>query len=273
VRGSTGCWPRTGWAPSGSTPTPAPWPNRGALSAALACYRAATSFGLRPARGGPDAVCLGSGDPALGPRAATTTGRWVTGAYRFEVLPGAGHWLPEHHAEQLGRLVLEHLGAGTPGRQTREGGPLMRTRSRSAVDRPSQGRRLAGPASADVLDSQGVLHRGPARPRACGGIQRVRRTPPLASCFSVGPTARSHVPSGHHPEPARDVNASVSSNGGEALCNSSLLQVAVNRELRSYAFSVLPCGGRQPVTLATAAITSAGRCHGGAVVSLQSCRR
>ena len=51
----------------------------------------------------------GSGDAALGPSAAVTTARWVTGAYRFEVLPGAGHWLPEHHAEQLGRLLLEHL--------------------------------------------------------------------------------------------------------------------------------------------------------------------
>ena len=33
----------------------------------------------------------------------------MTGAYRFEVLAGAGHWLPEHHAEELGRLLLEHL--------------------------------------------------------------------------------------------------------------------------------------------------------------------
>jgi pimeloyl-ACP methyl ester carboxylesterase len=26
--GCAGCWLRTGWGPSGSTPTPAPWPNR-----------------------------------------------------------------------------------------------------------------------------------------------------------------------------------------------------------------------------------------------------
>jgi pimeloyl-ACP methyl ester carboxylesterase len=82
----------------------------GALSAALAWYRAATPFGLRAPRVGvPTLYVWGSGDPALGPRAAITTGRWVTGAYRFEVLPGAGHWLPEHHAEELGRLLLEHL--------------------------------------------------------------------------------------------------------------------------------------------------------------------
>jgi pimeloyl-ACP methyl ester carboxylesterase len=82
----------------------------GALTAALAWYRAATPFGLRAPRVGvPTLYVWGSGDPALGPRAATTTGRWVTGAYRFEILPGAGHWLPEHHPEELGRLLLEHL--------------------------------------------------------------------------------------------------------------------------------------------------------------------
>jgi pimeloyl-ACP methyl ester carboxylesterase len=82
----------------------------GALSTALAWYRAATPFSLRaPRMGVPTLYVWGSGDPALGPRAAITTGRWVTGAYRFKVLAGAGHWLPEHHAEELGRLLLEHL--------------------------------------------------------------------------------------------------------------------------------------------------------------------
>jgi pimeloyl-ACP methyl ester carboxylesterase len=82
----------------------------GALSAALAWYRAATPFSLRAPRVTvPTLYVWGSGDAALGPRAAVTTGRWVTGAYRFEVLPGAGHWLPEHHAQELGRLLLEHL--------------------------------------------------------------------------------------------------------------------------------------------------------------------
>jgi pimeloyl-ACP methyl ester carboxylesterase len=77
---------------------------------AVAGYRAATPFSLRAPRVGvPTLYVWGSGDPALGPRAASTTGRWVGGAYRFEVLPGAGHWLPEHHAEELGRLLLEHL--------------------------------------------------------------------------------------------------------------------------------------------------------------------
>ena len=82
----------------------------GALSAALAWYRAARPFGLWASRVSvPTLYVWGSGDPALGSRAAITTGRWVTGAYRFEVLAGAGHWLPELHAQELGRLLLEHL--------------------------------------------------------------------------------------------------------------------------------------------------------------------
>ena len=60
----------------------------GALSAALAWYRAATPFSLQaPQVGVPTLYVWGSGDPAPGPRAAITTGRWVTGAYRFEEDP------------------------------------------------------------------------------------------------------------------------------------------------------------------------------------------
>jgi pimeloyl-ACP methyl ester carboxylesterase len=82
----------------------------GAMSAALAWYRAATLFDLRvPRVSVPTLYVWGSGDPALGATAATTTGRWVTGVYQFELLPGAGHWLPEHHPEALGHLLLEHL--------------------------------------------------------------------------------------------------------------------------------------------------------------------
>ena len=82
----------------------------GALSAALAWYRAATPWSLgTPRVRVPTLYVWGSSDQALGGTAATMTARWVGGAYRFEVLHGAGHWLPEHHAQELGRLVLEHL--------------------------------------------------------------------------------------------------------------------------------------------------------------------
>ena len=88
----------------------------GALSAALAWYRAALPFDMgSPRVPVPTMYVWGSGDPALGRRAATTTGRWVAGPYRFDVLRRAGHWLPEHHAEELATLLLEHL-AGASAR-------------------------------------------------------------------------------------------------------------------------------------------------------------
>lgn len=48
-------------------------------------------------------------DAALGRRAAEATGRWVRGPYRFEVLRGVSHWIPEERPDELGGLVLEHL--------------------------------------------------------------------------------------------------------------------------------------------------------------------
>jgi hypothetical protein len=81
----------------------------GALSAAPARYRAAAPFSLRARGVGvPTLYVWGSGDPALGPRAAITTGRWVTGAYRSRcfLVPATG--CPST-APRSCRLPLEHL--------------------------------------------------------------------------------------------------------------------------------------------------------------------
>jgi pimeloyl-ACP methyl ester carboxylesterase len=50
-------------------------------------------------------------DRALGPTAAHATGAHVTAPYRFEVLHGVSHWVPEEAPEPLARLLLEHLAA------------------------------------------------------------------------------------------------------------------------------------------------------------------
>ena len=39
---------------------------------------------------------------------------WVDGPYRFEVLEGVSHWIPEEAADRLNALLVEHL-AHTPG--------------------------------------------------------------------------------------------------------------------------------------------------------------
>ena len=50
-------------------------------------------------------------DVALGRAAAEGAGHHVDGPYRFEVLEGASHWIPEERPERLAALVLEHLAA------------------------------------------------------------------------------------------------------------------------------------------------------------------
>ena len=50
-------------------------------------------------------------DVALGREAAEATAAEVTGPYRFEVLEGVSHWVPEEAPDALNRLLLDHLGA------------------------------------------------------------------------------------------------------------------------------------------------------------------
>jgi pimeloyl-ACP methyl ester carboxylesterase len=84
----------------------------GALTAALNWYRGALPFGVAPRVTVPALYVWGDRDQALGPRAARTTGRWVTAPYRFEVIAGGGHWIPEQHADRLSAWMLERLDRG-----------------------------------------------------------------------------------------------------------------------------------------------------------------
>lgn len=49
------------------------------------------------------------GDAALGRRGAELSARYARGAYRFEVLEGVGHWIPDEAPTQLGGLLVDHL--------------------------------------------------------------------------------------------------------------------------------------------------------------------
>jgi pimeloyl-ACP methyl ester carboxylesterase len=55
-------------------------------------------------------------DTALGRRAAEGTEEFVDGPYRFVVLAGVSHWVPEERPEELAALLLEHLGDHPPDR-------------------------------------------------------------------------------------------------------------------------------------------------------------
>ena len=52
---------------------------------------------------------LGMRVVALGRAAAEATARHVEGPYRFEVLEGVGHWIPEQAPDRLNALLLDHL--------------------------------------------------------------------------------------------------------------------------------------------------------------------
>src|SRR3546814_5619891 len=69
----------------------------GALVAAIDWYRAMSgaSSAATPAASVPTLYVWSDQDPALGRAAAEATAGLVSGPYRFEVLEGVGHWIPE----------------------------------------------------------------------------------------------------------------------------------------------------------------------------------
>jgi pimeloyl-ACP methyl ester carboxylesterase len=57
----------------------------------------------------PTLFVWGERDRYLTRAAALGTGRHVTGAYSFEILEGAGHWIPELESARLAPILLAHL--------------------------------------------------------------------------------------------------------------------------------------------------------------------
>ena len=83
----------------------------GALTAALSWYRAVSLDDARtmgPVTT-PTLYVWSDKDVALGREAAEATAGHVEGPYRFEVLSGVSHWIPEVAADDLDRMLLEHL--------------------------------------------------------------------------------------------------------------------------------------------------------------------
>jgi len=85
----------------------------GAARYAINWYRAIPLTDPRGARAitTPTLYVYSTGDVALTRAAADRTGDHVTGSYRYEVIEGASHWLPEEQAHDVSRLLLDHLGA------------------------------------------------------------------------------------------------------------------------------------------------------------------
>jgi pimeloyl-ACP methyl ester carboxylesterase len=84
--------------------------NKDAMEAALAWYRArgAIRGALGPTRV-PTLYIWGDADDTVGPTAAEGTVDFVAAPYRFEVLPGVGHFPAEQMPDRVSELMLEHI--------------------------------------------------------------------------------------------------------------------------------------------------------------------
>lgn len=85
---------------------------RRAMASIVNWYRAMpfTRFGYTPIAV-PTTYVYSSGDFALGRKAADLTREYVTAPYRYEVLEGVSHWIPEDAPDDVARLILEQVQA------------------------------------------------------------------------------------------------------------------------------------------------------------------
>jgi pimeloyl-ACP methyl ester carboxylesterase len=86
--------------------------NRDAMEAALAWYRArgAIRSPLGPIRV-PTLYIWGDADDTVGRTAAEGTADFVAAPYRFEVLPGVGHFAADQAPDRVNDLLLQHVAA------------------------------------------------------------------------------------------------------------------------------------------------------------------
>lgn len=70
----------------------------------------------------PTTFVWSDGDTACGRAQAERTAGWVDAPYRFRVLEGVSHWIPEHAPDELARLLLEGFALEGAGRGGLAGG-------------------------------------------------------------------------------------------------------------------------------------------------------
>ncbi len=78
----------------------------GAYSAALNWYRAVPLSG-RGTVATPAMFVWSEGDKYVLDATARRCGRYVTGDYRFEILHGASHWMPDERPDAIADLLLQ----------------------------------------------------------------------------------------------------------------------------------------------------------------------
>ena len=82
----------------------------GGIEGAMAWYRASGVAGAdTPSVSTPTLYVWGDADATVGRRAAELTAEYVTGAYRFVILEGAGHFLVDQFPDKVSDLIVGHL--------------------------------------------------------------------------------------------------------------------------------------------------------------------
>ncbi len=106
---------RGGQTPANAARDVAAMSEPGALTAALNWYRA---MFLSKAPGKitvPTMYVWSDADDALRDKAAYASGDYVSADYRFEILRGVSHWIPEEQSDTLADLLLDWFGAHPAG--------------------------------------------------------------------------------------------------------------------------------------------------------------
>lgn len=101
---------RTGLAPVAAERDAHAMSQPGALTAAINWYRAIPLSDLRGITqkvSVPTMYVWSDHDAALLPKSAHDTARYVSGEYRFEILPGVPHWIPDVEPDKLADLLLD----------------------------------------------------------------------------------------------------------------------------------------------------------------------
>jgi pimeloyl-ACP methyl ester carboxylesterase len=105
---------QAGQAPDAAKRDAAAMSAPGALTAAINWYRAMPLSNPRAISqkvSVPTLYVWSDHDVALLPKSAHNTARYVTGEYRFEIMPGVSHWIPDEEPDKLADLLLEWFAA------------------------------------------------------------------------------------------------------------------------------------------------------------------
>jgi pimeloyl-ACP methyl ester carboxylesterase len=104
---------RSGQTPDAAARDAARLADRDAVLGGVNWYRALPLSSPREVTGRvavPTLMVWSDGDVAIDRAGPAASGRWVTGPYRFETLPGVSHWIPDEAPGALAELVVEHIG-------------------------------------------------------------------------------------------------------------------------------------------------------------------